>query len=82
MYSQQYTLEKKLSKYASRKSNSRVQEVNWRGESHGITCYNCSRLFLLILENMLEAMNPFGFKGACTLPPYCQGAVEQTGLHF
>lgn len=31
---------------------------------------------------MLEAMNPCGINGACTLPPYFEGAGEQTGLHF
>lgn len=31
---------------------------------------------------MLEAMNPCGINGACSLPPYFEGAVEQTGYIF
>lgn len=31
---------------------------------------------------MLEAVNPSGINGACTLPSYFEGAVEQTGVCF
>lgn len=80
MCSQLHTLEKKLSKYASREV---TPEFSWRGESHGITLVTTVKdYFLLFLENMLEAVNHCGINSACTLPPCFESAVQQTGVHF